>query len=281
MHVKVREFLVGRGIDPQVALDLCVGGDDKEIWYPITDAKTGACVGHKRRQFRSRKMYMDVSGVKISDTLPMVYQHDANWLLICEGESDFLRASSIQTFVVDTLCCPGATSFPAEWVGLCTPYDEVFVCPDADEAGLKMAQRITSLIPTARIVRLPDGMDLTDYLNLHGEAMFLGLMSTATHMPAPKKVRRSSFVYDTGQASQYKSRLLDFVVKDVQLSKRGTELVGKCPFHKEETPSFFINADKGLYYCHGCNAAGDVVSYVRKRYDVPFVKAMHMIKEIR
>ena len=47
----------------------------------------------------------------------------------------------------------------------------------------------------------------------------------------------------------------------VALKKRGREAVGLCPFHEEKTPSFSVNDQKGIYYCRGCGATGDVIKY--------------------
>ncbi len=48
----------------------------------------------------------------------------------------------------------------------------------------------------------------------------------------------------------------------VELDRKGREYVGLCPFHKEKTPSFTVNEDKGFYHCFGCGAHGDVITFV-------------------
>ena len=50
--------------------------------------------------------------------------------------------------------------------------------------------------------------------------------------------------------------------RGVKLIRRGREYVGLCPFHKEKTPSFTVNEDKGFYHCFGCAAHGDVITFV-------------------
>jgi len=47
----------------------------------------------------------------------------------------------------------------------------------------------------------------------------------------------------------------------IELKKRGAEWVGLCPFHDENTPSFSINDTKGLYFCRGCRATGDIIEF--------------------
>ncbi len=48
----------------------------------------------------------------------------------------------------------------------------------------------------------------------------------------------------------------------VRLERRGNTLMGRCPFHEEKSPSFSVSPDKGLYYCFGCQAGGDVFRFV-------------------
>ncbi|MDR3224460.1 MAG: DNA primase [Holosporales bacterium] len=75
--------------------------------------------------------------------------------------------------------------------------------------------------------------------------------------------------------------LLSHVVgQDVQLKKKGREFVGCCPFHNEKTGSFFVNDDKGTYYCFGCGAFGDIFEYVMKKRGLQFMQAVEMLADI-
>ncbi|OUV03564.1 MAG: DNA primase [Betaproteobacteria bacterium TMED82] len=66
----------------------------------------------------------------------------------------------------------------------------------------------------------------------------------------------------------FKEQLLEYadivsiVNSYVPLKKRGTNHVGLCPFHQEKTPSFTVNSVKGFFYCFGCGAKGDVISFL-------------------
>src|SRR5207247_1808764 len=51
------------------------------------------------------------------------------------------------------------------------------------------------------------------------------------------------------------------------------ELWGLCPFHSEKTPSFSVNVDKGLFYCHGCGVGGDAITFIEKIEGVDFKTA--------
>jgi DNA primase len=72
----------------------------------------------------------------------------------------------------------------------------------------------------------------------------------------------------------------DFVaiVSDVvALKKIGRQFVGLCPFHSEDSPSFSVNGEEGLYYCFGCHAKGNAITFVREIYKLDFVEALEML----
>ncbi len=62
-----------------------------------------------------------------------------------------------------------------------------------------------------------------------------------------------------------------------QLRKVGSRYSGLCPFHNEKTPSFSVNAQEGLYYCFGCRASGDVITFVRQMEHTDFVGAVEWL----
>jgi DNA primase len=46
--------------------------------------------------------------------------------------------------------------------------------------------------------------------------------------------------------------IVDLVSEYITLKKAGRNYLGSCPFHKEKTPSFTVNAEKQIYHCFGC-----------------------------
>jgi DNA primase len=63
----------------------------------------------------------------------------------------------------------------------------------------------------------------------------------------------------------------------VSLKKAGATFKGLCPFHQEKTPSFTVNREKGVFYCFGCQAGGDVVKFVELHQKVPFPEAVRYL----
>lgn len=70
----------------------------------------------------------------------------------------------------------------------------------------------------------------------------------------------------------FEAARIDEVVGDfVQLKKRGSNLLGLCPFHNEKTPSFTVSPAKGIYKCFGCGKAGNSVNFImeHEKYSYP------------
>jgi hypothetical protein len=71
--------------------------------------------------------------------------------------------------------------------------------------------------------------------------------------------------------------LIDVAGAVTSLRRRGSRLVGLCPLHKEKHPSFGINVEKNLWYCFGCNAGGDVISFIRELERCDFKTAVRIL----
>lgn len=59
----------------------------------------------------------------------------------------------------------------------------------------------------------------------------------------------------------------------VKLERRGKNLLGLCPFHADSKPSFTVSPDKGIFYCFGCGAGGNVISFVMQYHRLSFPEA--------
>lgn len=83
------------------------------------------------------------------------------------------------------------------------------------------------------------------------------------------------------QVQQIKDRIniADVVGQYVQLRRAGRNFVGRCPFHKERTPSFHVSAERGTYKCFGCGEGGDVFSFIEKIDGTDFPTVLKQLAE--
>jgi DNA primase len=75
------------------------------------------------------------------------------------------------------------------------------------------------------------------------------------------------------------ANVVEIIGESVKLTKRGRSFVGLCPFHKEKTPSFHVNPERGFYHCFGCQASGDAIKFVRETEGLDFIEAVRRIAE--
>jgi len=68
--------------------------------------------------------------------------------------------------------------------------------------------------------------------------------------------------------------ILSVISDYVPLRKSGREYSGLCVFHPEKTPSFYVNEDKGTFFCHGCHEGGDVITFIQKIEGLDFKGAI-------
>jgi DNA primase len=75
------------------------------------------------------------------------------------------------------------------------------------------------------------------------------------------------------------ARIEDVVGDYVSLKKRGSSLLGLCPFHNEKTPSFNVSVSKGIYKCFGCGKAGNAINFVMDYEHLDFVGALKVLAD--
>jgi DNA primase len=73
--------------------------------------------------------------------------------------------------------------------------------------------------------------------------------------------------------------MVEVVSAKSDLRRVGTRWTGLCPFHDERTPSFSVNAEKGVYYCFGCGIAGDAIDFVKETEALDFAAAVEQLAE--
>ncbi|HOJ40428.1 MAG TPA: DNA primase, partial [bacterium] len=87
---------------------------------------------------------------------------------------------------------------------------------------------------------------------------------------------------DAGSSNQVeevlaKVDLAEIVGEYVSLKKSGRSLKGLCPFHEEKTPSFFVSPEKQVFYCFGCGAGGNAITFVKNIEKVSFGEALEQV----
>ncbi|MFP4164926.1 MAG: DNA primase [Chitinispirillaceae bacterium] len=87
--------------------------------------------------------------------------------------------------------------------------------------------------------------------------------------------------FDDNAKEEIRARadIASIVGRYVNLKPQGQTLKGLCPFHKEKTPSFNVNPDRGFYHCFGCGKGGDVFSFLQEIEGVDFPDALKMLAE--
>lgn len=73
--------------------------------------------------------------------------------------------------------------------------------------------------------------------------------------------------------------IVDVIGNSVHLQKKGSSYFGLCPFHNEKSPSFSVSRDKQMYYCFGCGAGGNVITFVMEYENFSFVEAVQYLAE--
>ncbi len=71
--------------------------------------------------------------------------------------------------------------------------------------------------------------------------------------------------------------IVDVIGSYVQLKQKGSAYFGLCPFHRERTPSFSVSPDQQLYHCFGCNASGNVYSFIMQIENYDFLDSVKFL----
>ena len=75
------------------------------------------------------------------------------------------------------------------------------------------------------------------------------------------------------------SDIVDVIGAYLPLKKAGANFTALCPFHKEKSPSFNVNAHKQIFHCFGCHKGGDVFTFVKEYENIGFLDAVRRLAE--
>ena len=86
---------------------------------------------------------------------------------------------------------------------------------------------------------------------------------------------------DDDAVQQIKARidLVQLIQERVQLTRRGRQWVGLCPFHSEDTPSFYVTPEQQFWKCFGCERRGDIFTFVELAENLDFKGALDLLAE--
>ncbi len=84
---------------------------------------------------------------------------------------------------------------------------------------------------------------------------------------------------DASRIVRDKANIVDVVSRYIKLDSVGKRYRACCPFHKEKTPSFYVNEEEQFFYCFGCGAGGDAISFVMRIESLSFRETIEKIAE--
>lgn len=76
-----------------------------------------------------------------------------------------------------------------------------------------------------------------------------------------------------------KNDIVDVISGYVKLQKKGSNYFGLCPFHNEKSPSFSVSPAKQMYYCFGCGAGGNVITFIMEYENYSFSEALKILAD--
>jgi DNA primase len=279
----MRSYLKGRGLADHIIDAKLLGWNGHRITIPIFGREREVLFFRYAKSPNDAsdapKMLSEVgSGVELYGWESLMRKPYR--IVVCEGEFDRLVLESHGILAVTSTA--GATAFLPEW----SPYFEgvrrIYVAFDRDEAGARGAETVKSILPRAAIVTLPAEVgergDVSDYFTKLGntvadfEILLASAAADAEDAANPEKDdgeeqrdltpgRKAS----DRRATRLKGAvLLDRVVRRyTELKPSGNKLLGRCPFHPDSSPSFVVYPDTQTYYCFGCRAHGDVITFIQ------------------
>ncbi len=78
----------------------------------------------------------------------------------------------------------------------------------------------------------------------------------------------------------YRCDIVEVISRYVSLKRSGSGYVGLCPFHNEKTPSFSVSGDKQFFHCFGCGEGGNVITFIMKEENLPFIEAVKLLADM-
>ncbi len=78
---------------------------------------------------------------------------------------------------------------------------------------------------------------------------------------------------------KFRNDISDVISSYVSLKRRGRNLVGLCPFHAEKTPSFNVYPQSSSFYCFGCGAGGDIITFIERIENLDYIESIKFLAQ--
>jgi DNA primase len=293
LPARLQRYLNERGIHDEMIDKHLLGWNGERITIPITDRKGEVAF------FKLAKDPTDATASPKMLCTPGARAELYGWeevlahpeqIIICEGEFDRLVLES-QGFAAVTSTA-GALTFRWEWTAYFAAIPTVYVCFDHDKAGRYGAVRVGRMIPRSQLVRLPDDVgdsgDITDFFVHLGKSSddFRRLLDAAEPLapeaPAAPHAQPANHTSPAGDPAiqELKSRIdiSNLVSRYVALTSRGERKVARCPFHEDRNPSLVLYPESGTFFCFGCRAHGDVITFLMRIEGLSFRQAVDALR---
>ena len=115
-------------------------------------------------------------------------------------------------------------------------------------------------------------------IKLFATAIFRAVAKSGVPFYSGRRHRLKDVADNFAQSVKQQVDIVKIVGDYVKLRKTGAQnYTGLCPFHKEKTGSFSVNAAHGYFYCFGCHEKGDVFTFVMKMENVSFPEAVRAV----
>ncbi|HEV7766395.1 MAG TPA: CHC2 zinc finger domain-containing protein [Thermoanaerobaculia bacterium] len=294
---EIGRYLKGRGIPATLIEQKLLGwdGSRKHITIPVFGMRPSEVLG-----FRYAKMPNDASEnpemIKEPDTKPEIYGLETlarvpYRVVICEGEFDRLALEARGIAAVNSTA--GAAAFLDEWKQHFEAVEHVFVCFNRSIASDAAAKAVQRILPKARIARLPadvgENGTIADFFVRLGRKPeeFERVLATGTaavddpaDLPPPIAVFRpvNRSLRQRAERLRKAVRLDNVVSQFTSLHAEGGRLVGHCPLHDDFASSLTVYPAANTYRCSGCEATGDVVTFLMNKESMTFGKALEALE---
>lgn len=256
-----KQFLTARKIPDTSIAKYGLSGEENKLIIPIRD-KDGKHLFNKYRILEPKQYLYDKGS---HATLFGTEFITGSWCVLCEGELDAVRLDSVGIPAVSGT--GGCGTFNEEWLSLLP--ESVLICYDTDTAGIEASLKVHHMIPNSRIINLPTGKDITDYLMEHTKEDFWEIIKQSVVIP--KEKTELSFIREVYDGNDEIEKAKMYPIE--QLLAFGKDHKAKCIFHNENSGSMHLYKTNRVY-CFGCSHGADAIDVYMILHNSTFKEAI-------